>query len=299
MVGGYQNIVSSHDNVVIGQRNEVTNSNNIVGGIGNTTATNYSLIIGQNNEGIGGNNTLAAGNGNKVRNHGSIAMGNSNDVGLGHSAASGIALGRNNIISTSGTIAIAIGQSNQCTNNGAMAFGWGNNVSNAGGSSGSAIAIGQTNTVTHNGALVLGHGATSTATNRMVANFAGGIHFNTAVTVSSDRRLKKNIENSSYGLEDVLKMSPKTYEYKQSNDETTNIGFIAQEMQEIVPEIIDTKGEYIQEQQVQIDALKAKNNQLTGQTVELENLKAEVASIKAMLAKNQTREEAPMVGEKE
>jgi hypothetical protein len=53
---------------------------------------------------------------------------------------------------------------------------------------------------------------------------------------TSSRLLKKNIENLSYGLEDVLKMSAKKYNWKR--DESIDLGFIADEMVKIIPEIV-------------------------------------------------------------
>jgi hypothetical protein len=53
---------------------------------------------------------------------------------------------------------------------------------------------------------------------------------------TSSRLLKKNIENLNYGLEDVLKMSAKKYNWKR--DESIDLGFIADEMVKIIPEIV-------------------------------------------------------------
>ena len=52
----------------------------------------------------------------------------------------------------------------------------------------------------------------------------------------SDVRLKKNIEALPYGLNEVEQMNPVTYDMKV--DDRHEIGFIAQEMQELVPEIV-------------------------------------------------------------
>jgi hypothetical protein len=53
---------------------------------------------------------------------------------------------------------------------------------------------------------------------------------------TSSRLLKKDIENLSYGLEDVLKMSAKKYKWKR--DDSIDLGFIADEMVKIIPEIV-------------------------------------------------------------
>ena len=52
----------------------------------------------------------------------------------------------------------------------------------------------------------------------------------------SSRLLKKDIENLGYGLDDVLKMSAKKYKWKR--DDSIDLGFIADEMVQIIPEIV-------------------------------------------------------------
>jgi hypothetical protein len=101
-------------------------------------------------------------------------------------------------------------------------------------------------------------------------------------TISSDRKLKKNIRSlDQYGLNEVLKLKPVMYDWKNEERGGDNIGFIAQDVQEIIPELVneslmisgeegETKlgVEYsklvvvltnaIKEQQKQIDELKQK-----------------------------------------
>ena len=103
-----------------------------------------------------------------------------------------------------------------------------------------------------------------------------------STTVASDRKLKKNIRPlDQYGLVEVLKLRPVMYDWKEEKRGCNNIGFIAQEVQELIPEVVnesimlngkegETKlgVEYnkmvavltkaIQEQQEQINELKQK-----------------------------------------
>ena len=97
-------------------------------------------------------------------------------------------------------------------------------------------------------------------------------------TTSSDKRLKKNIKTIEYGLEDVLQLRGVEFDWKEKRDGKHDIGFIAQEVQEIIPEVINEIPnkdndedkylgvdyskivpllvESIKEQQIQIDSLK-------------------------------------------
>ena len=64
-----------------------------------------------------------------------------------------------------------------------------------------------------------------------------------STTIASDRRLKENISPLQYGLEELLKIQPVSYDWKLGN-RGSDIGVIAQDLLDIVPEII-TKSEMI------------------------------------------------------
>jgi len=99
-------------------------------------------------------------------------------------------------------------------------------------------------------------------------------------SVGSDKKFKKNIKDSSYGLSDVMKMRAVEYDWIEKRKGKHDIGVIAQEIEEIIPEVVQdvqsiggSEGTHkvvdygklasvlikaIQEQQVQIDELKTK-----------------------------------------
>lgn len=125
----------------------------------------------------------------------------------------------------------------------------------------------------------------------------GTIYSSNSTINTSDSRLKTNIENSVYGLQAVLRMRPVTYNWKKEPTTNHMVGFIAQEMEQIVPEAVEaprTAGEYygmkytelipvltkaIQEQQAQIEALKVANSELQAQASELRDVKASLQSL--------------------
>jgi hypothetical protein len=74
---------------------------------------------------------------------------------------------------------------------------------------------------------------------------ASGAHVTAAGvwTDASDVKLKENIKPmDSYGLETVLKLEPKSYNMKAGGRE--QIGFIAQDVEKIVPEVVSKKGRF-------------------------------------------------------
>ena len=96
---------------------------------------------------------------------------------------------------------------------------------------------------------------------------------------SSDKKLKKNIKPLENSLSKILKLDGVTFEWKKTPEKGTQYGFIAQEVQKIIPELVvmspkDSKGESslhlnyngiipvlveaLKDQQKQIDELKSK-----------------------------------------
>ncbi len=120
----------------------------------------------------------------------------------------------------------------------------------------------------------------------------------TAYNVSSSRRAKKNITTSEYGLKDILKIKPVKYQYKNNTSGLYTIGFIAEQVSEIIPEVVshqDEKGNVVsrekgipmsmdyskmnavlvnavKEQQLEIDVLEQENSVIEKQITKLEGL---------------------------
>ncbi|WP_047547161.1 tail fiber domain-containing protein [Psychroserpens sp. Hel_I_66] len=61
---------------------------------------------------------------------------------------------------------------------------------------------------------------------------------NGAYIQASDIRLKDNINQLNPVLDKILKLRPKTYYYKSDDSKTETIGLIAQEVQKILPEVV-------------------------------------------------------------
>jgi len=99
--------------------------------------------------------------------------------------------------------------------------------------------------------------------------------------IASDIKLKKNVEDLNYGLKDVLNIRPVSFDWKEKRNGKHDIGFIAQEIEKIIPEVVsevdtlNTEEKHktvdyakltsvlikaVQEQQEQINELKEKLN---------------------------------------
>lgn len=119
--------------------------------------------------------------------------------------------------------------------------------------------------------------------------------------LASDARLKTNIMPVSYGLASVLQLNPVTFNWKDSNvgGTYTDIGFIAQEVEPIIPEVvrIDANGTYslnlpnINAVLVKaIQELAAKNTDLESKLQTAQNdidlLESRLAAIEALIGTN-------------
>jgi hypothetical protein len=113
---------------------------------------------------------------------------------------------------------------------------------------------------------------------------SGNVRVNGAIVHSSDRRLKKNITDLSYGLDEVLLLSPKAYHWKaKPNQKDKSIGLIAQDVQKIIKEVVhaDSDNEktlsisYTELIPVLIKALQEQQEIINKQNSKIESLTAE------------------------
>jgi hypothetical protein len=58
---------------------------------------------------------------------------------------------------------------------------------------------------------------------------------------TSDRRLKNNIEDMSYGLREILQMRPVSYQWIDRQEDGAKLGFLAQDLMDIIPEVVMTR----------------------------------------------------------
>lgn len=59
--------------------------------------------------------------------------------------------------------------------------------------------------------------------------------------VCSDENAKTGIQDTSYGLNEILQLRPVTYRYKAKQDEGLQIGLLAQEVLPVMPEVVKTE----------------------------------------------------------
>ncbi|MBN8680210.1 MAG: tail fiber domain-containing protein [Chitinophagales bacterium] len=119
---------------------------------------------------------------------------------------------------------------------------------------------------------------------------------------TSDRRLKKDIQPINYGLSDLMKLNPVSFLWNQEGmDRERRLGFIAQELQPVLKEVVRTEElvsdavtkqdswrpttrlgvAYTEIIPVTVKAIQEQQQIITDQAKEIEVLKAELASLKS------------------
>ncbi|WP_421896539.1 tail fiber domain-containing protein [Marinoscillum sp.] len=139
------------------------------------------------------------------------------------------------------------------------------------------------------------------------------------VVQTSDQRLKENIRNQVNALEKVKSLRGVTFEWKNDDQNEQHIGFIAQEVEEVYPEMVNTKAdgykavnyavlvsslvEAIKELDKKVSLLTDENAKMKAELSasvnqsEMELLKSEIASIREILMLPVKESESATVGQ--
>jgi hypothetical protein len=313
--GNYAQVLSySSNSYALGNTSLVTGSTDCY-----AFGTNASVSGGLNSYAIGSNSKVSYGSNTAW---GSYAIGDHAETygqrayALGSHARAlnndAIAFGTNTKSTAYVSIAIGANGSNAdttyATGQASIAMGY---AANSGGlssislgtrsiaSSDYSIAIGNQAEATAINATAIGYGAIANTSNKVrIGNTAVSvIEGQVAFTSASDMRLKKNIKDLNSGLDE--------FQMKQG-DNKINYGFIAQDIEKLIgsnnsmltiggdadrtlglryTDFIAPLVKALQEQQLQINILKAENALLKNNTKEIQSLKAELQAIKTLLKK--------------
>ncbi len=311
---GYQTGPNANNNVFIGKWSgyKTTGSDNVFIGLSsglNNTSGNSNVFLGVN---AGNANTTGFHNLFMAANAGqSNTTGNLN-VALGYGAGGANQTGGNNVY-----IGAQAGVQNVNSNN--IMIGTQAGFSNTNGTGNILIGYRAGYTETSSNLLIIDNGlkakpliwgdfnnarmviAGNAADNVVgytlyVNGTAGG---DTPFTSTSDRSLKSNIRTIPGALEKVLLLRGVNFEWNdQALEPGTRMGLVAQEVQEVVPEVVNTNGdllmlqyapltalliEAVKEQEKKINSLEQQNALLTRQIEELSSLKSDIELLKAQV----------------
>ena len=156
----------------------------------------------------------------------STAMGGNTIASGAHSTAMG------RLTTASGSRSTAMGDNTTASDYASLVIGQYN-------SSGSSVTNSATSFSTSNTAFVIGNGAdSSNKSDAFKVMFNGDTTVGGDITISSDARLKSNIASLGATLSKLLLIDGKSYE----KDGKQRIGVLAQEIQEVFPELVTEDG---------------------------------------------------------
>lgn len=124
----------------------------------------------------------------------------------------------------------------------------------------------------------------------------GDVRVGGSVVHNSDRRLKRDINNLPYGLNEILKLQPKAYNWKNREQDYKSFGLIAQEVEPIIKEVVSVNDpetqmlgiNYTELIPVLINAIQEQQEIILKQNATIEDLRAgDEAKDTALLALDQ------------
>ena len=293
---GHRTVADGSDSVAMGNWSYATGDSTVSLGKENWAEGASTIAIGYKNHAAGGGSValgqenVAWGTTNFTSGYQNVAGDTSAGVGTGGSAT---AMGKYNTASADASMALNRGTmaTNQATtsmglgtiadNVGMVAVG----VNNAAGIGDTAeqyyYVDGQYTGANPGVAFVVGNGDINGSnglrgdnpSNAFIVNYDGSATLAGDLTVNSDARLKSNIVSLGNTISKLLLIDGKSYTMK-SNDAIKKIGLLAQEVQEVFPELVKQSGDEegtlsvnyqgmipvlinaIKEQQKQIDEIK-------------------------------------------
>jgi len=139
---------------------------------------------------------------------------------------------------------------------------------------------GPTNNLRHNGAnLYVGENVMGPGPRLYVGSAGDGSSaIANAYTMYSDRKLKEDIISLNSSQNNILKLRPVSYKWRQSN--ISDVGFIAQELAEVFPKLVQTDEDsglqhvdYVRLIPYLVDAIQTQNEEILSLKAEIEKLK--------------------------
>ena len=246
-----------------------------------TASGNYSTSMGDNTTASGststamGSSTIASGGRSTAMGRNTTASGwYSTSMGYYTTASGSYSTAMGDVTTTSGERSTAMGKGTTASDYASLVIG---QYNSSGSSATSASSFNTSNT-----AFVIGNGVdSSNKSDAFKVMFNGDTTVGGDITISSDARLKSNIASLGATLSKLLLIDGKSYE----KDGKQRIGVLAQEIQEVFPELVtedDNEMLAVNYQglvPVLINALKEQDKIIKSQEARLTNIENLIANL--------------------
>jgi hypothetical protein len=125
--------------------------------------------------------------------------------------------------------------------------------------------------------------------NRWAAVYAAN-----GIIQTSDGRLKEDVNDMAYGLDEVAELRPVSFEWRDSPDDDIHYGFIAQEVAEVLPEVVEGSGvpgdplgmNYAEIVPLLVSAVQEQQGQIEDQESQITALEARLSTLEEDTAKS-------------
>ena len=316
---GHKNLARGTYSFAIGDRTTADGITSVALGALTKASNFYSMAVGYESKAIGqtsfatgflteaiGKNSFSLGENTKARGSTSVAMGKKSQANGNTSLATGTetksegensaTFGKNTISNAPNSVAMGVGTVAQSDN---------------------SLVIGQYNELvfTNNEILFqIGRGTEDYRIDAFKVYKNGNANLSQNLSVRrldemSDKRLKKDIDELSYGLKEILQLNPKSYFWKNQENNQKSMGLIAQDVRKVIKEIVSESNDKdktltisytslipvlinaIQDQQQIIENQNSKINALNKELINneeaLNNLNERVKQIESFLTPKQ------------
>jgi hypothetical protein len=149
-----------------------------------------------------------------------------------------------------------------------------------------------------------GNGVYGVSTNGNAGRFDGPVQVNGALTATgnvcaaniscaSDARLKQNVTNLKYGLDQLLRLRPVSWRWKSEPEGKPQMGLVAQEVENVIPELVLKDADatkplalnYMALLPVAVKAIQEQQAQIREQSRQIERLRAQLDQVKRAMLK--------------
>ena len=128
-------------------------------------------------------------------------------------------------------------------------------------------------------------GAGFSASTLHLQKSGGAIRYYGSFGSGSDQKLKKDIKPLRKGLKEVLKLKPVSFKWKGSPETGANFGFIAQDLEKVIKEVVSDDGYDKTKTVAYLEVIPVLTNAIQEQQSQIETLEQRIQKLEKLMAK--------------
>lgn len=128
-------------------------------------------------------------------------------------------------------------------------------------------------------------GAGHTGSTLHMQKSGGAIRYYGSFASGSDKTLKKEIKPLKKGLDDVMKLKPVSFKWKNNPAAGLNFGFIAQDVEKVIKDVVADDGYDKTKTVAYLELIPVLTNAIQEQQTQMETMEKRLAKLEKMMAK--------------